>query len=71
MSGKLSKAQIQALKIVNTRNWPAGEPRIHWLRRTTAAALFREGLISARDPGHAKSIVDLTDTGRAAMKGAE
>ena len=67
MSEKLTKAQMDALRKVQRRNWPAGEPSIDWLNRPTAAVLFRRGLISVRDPGHAMSIVDLTDAGRSAL----
>lgn len=73
MTGKLTKAQVSALKRVERRDWPAGEPRIDWIPRPTATALVRRDLIAPR-PGTAgkpfswsKEIVDLTEAGRAAL----
>lgn len=73
----ISNAQLRALHFVAKRDWPAGEPRLGWLHKTTGAALLRLGLITAR-PGSEDGryqqtpVVDLTDAGRAripALKG--
>lgn len=72
MREKLTKAQREALAIVAKRDWPAGEPRLRWMNKATAAVLLRRGLIAER-PGTEESawgascIVDLTDAGRAAL----
>lgn len=71
---ELTKAQVSALKTVERRDWPAGEPRIGWLPVATARVLRRLGLIEER-PGTAATdifwkkspIVDLTDAGREAL----
>lgn len=57
---KLSKAQIGALKMVERRNWPAGEPRASWFHKSTLAVLLRHDLVEERFPG----ILHLTDAGR-------
>jgi hypothetical protein len=73
--GKLTKAQFDALKLVEKRNWPAGEPRIGWLHLATARVLKGRDLIVERagtDPtGWDTPIVDLTPAGRAALARAQ
>lgn len=76
--GKLTEPQIRALRMVERRDWPAGEPRIGWISHSTRAVLLRRGLIQTR-PGttntraaftpYATEIVDLTDAGRQALTG--
>ena len=71
---KLTDAQIRALKMVERRNWPAGQPRLGWLNKATARVLLAKGLISERSGtvSHTSwertQIVDLTDAGRAALE---
>jgi hypothetical protein len=69
---KISPAQLAALQKINKRDWPAGEPREHWINLGTFRNLLKRGLISRR-PGsdltvHGKyklsHIIDLTDAGR-------
>ena len=60
---KLSKAQIDALKMVERRDWPAGEPRVSWFRRSTLAVLLRHKLVEERFPG----ILHLSDAGHQAL----
>lgn len=67
---KLSKAQIDALKMVERRDWPAGEPRVSWFHKSTLAVLLRHDLVEERFPG----ILHLTNAGRQALatsKGGE
>ena len=67
----LTVNQVRMLKIVEKRDWPAGEPRRSWLHATSAKTLFCMGLISERpntEGGlHHSCIVDLTDLGREAL----
>ena len=64
--------RMRALRMIERRDWPAGEPRFGWLHAGTAKALLRDGLIAER-PGtdnparNLTCIVDLTDAGRAAL----
>jgi hypothetical protein len=60
---KISKAQIKALRMVEKRDWPAGEPKDFWFNVRTLKALRTLNLVSIRQ----NSIVDLTDAGRAAI----
>ena len=70
--GNASEARMRALRQIERRDWPAGEPRLGWLHAGTAKALLRDGLIAER-PGtdnparNLTCIVDLTDAGRAAL----
>ncbi|WP_374453778.1 hypothetical protein [Phenylobacterium sp.] len=76
--GKLTEPQMHALRMVERRDWPAGEPRIGWISSSTRRVLLGKGLIQTR-PGTAKKraaftpyateIVDLTDAGRQALTG--
>jgi hypothetical protein len=75
--GKPTKAQISALKTVERRDWPAGEPRLGWIGMATAAVLLGRGLIAKREgsekddaPGRwrASPIVDLTPAGLQALQ---
>lgn len=61
--GKLTKAQVSALKMIRKRDWPAGEPRPYWVHKGTWAVLQRQGLAEERFPGTAH----LTDAGRRAL----
>lgn len=60
---KLTKAQIEALKMAKRRNWPAGEPQVSWFNKATYAKLFKLGLVEERFPG----TVHLTPAGRFAL----
>lgn len=62
--GKLTKAQVKALRMIEKRDWPAGEPKRDWFHVGTYAALYRAGLIEERFP----QIVHLTPAGRAALE---
>lgn len=53
--------------MVHKRDWPAGEPRLHWLNKTTAEVLLRNRWIVARSSGDINPVIDLTNGGRAAM----
>lgn len=64
---KLTKAQIAALRMVEKRDWPAGEPRRSWFNKATLAAIERLDLVEERFPG----IIYLTDAGRAALERSE
>lgn len=67
-------AQIDAMRKVEKRDWPAGEPRVGWINKATASVLLREGLIVER-PGTADrwcgNILDLTPAGRATLAQAQ
>lgn len=63
MAEKLTRPQIDALRMIEKRDWPAGEPQISWFRMTTYAALVRGGLVEERFP----NIVHLSPAGRAAL----
>lgn len=65
--GKLTPSQVAALKMIERRNWPAGEPRVRWFHKTTYAVLVRGGYVEERFP----DVVHLTERGRAALKEAE
>lgn len=67
---KPTKAQISAMRMIHKRDWPAGEPRLGWFHKATAAVLLRNSWIVARPyPGDHRSgpIVELTNGGRAVM----
>lgn len=64
---KLTKAQIAALKMVEKRDWPAGEPRRSWFNKATLAVIERLFLVEERFPGN----IYLTDAGRAALERSE
>lgn len=68
----LTKAQVRALKMIERRDWPAGEPSIEWVSKSTAAVLVRRGLVSTRPGpirwGRQEHIADLTPAGRAALQ---
>ena len=61
---KLTKAQIDALKMIERRDWPAGEPRVSWFRKATLTALLRHALVEERFP----SILHLTPAARRALE---
>lgn len=60
---KLTEAQRHALKMIEKRDWPAGEPRRSWFNKSTFAVIQRFGLVEERFPG----IVHLSPAGRAAL----
>lgn len=60
----LTEAQIKALKMVERRNWPAGEPRVSWFHKSTLAVLLRHELVDERFPG----ILHLSSAGRKALE---
>lgn len=63
-------AQREALRMVEKRDWPAGEPRVTWINKATARVLLREGLIAERPDTADRwrgNIIDLTPAGRAAL----
>lgn len=64
MSETLTVAQRRALKMVERRDWPAGEPRVSWFHKPTYAVLKRLGLVEERLP----DVVHLTPAGRLALK---
>lgn len=64
---KLSKAQRRALRMIQKRDWPAGEPRRDWFNVKTLAVLMRGGLVEERFP----CVLYLTPAGRAALEGSE
>lgn len=67
---KLTARQVQTLRIVARRDWPAGEPRMDWMDRRSAPTLIAFGLVEPV-PGTATErkaeIVVLTEAGRAAL----
>lgn len=60
---KLTDAQVSALKMVQKRDWPAGEPKIRWFHKATWGVLHKRRLVEERFPGTAH----LTDAGRRAL----
>lgn len=63
---KLSKAQHSALRMIEKRDWPAGEPRRSWFHGKTLAVLMRLALVEERF----HDALYLTPAGRAALEGA-
>ncbi len=60
---KLTKAQISTLKMIDKRDYPAGEPRRSWFTKSTLAVLERHKLVEERFPG----ILHLSTAGRSAL----
>jgi len=67
---KLTDAQIRGLEFIAKRDWPAGEPRLSWLHKSTWRKLEANGLavlrLGSEEPRgfNATCIVDLTEAGR-------
>lgn len=63
-------AQVDGLRMVAKRDWPAGEPRVGWINMATARVLLREELIAERPDSADRmggNILDLTPAGRAVL----
>lgn len=59
----LSRTQVEALKMVEKRDWPAGEPQAGWFNVATYQVIKRKGLVEELPSG----VVHLTQRGRAAL----
>jgi hypothetical protein len=76
VSAKLTPAQQTALRTIQRRDWPAGEPRADWIHKGTLEVIERLGLAKRRPNTTGRKywdrspILDLTPAGRSALGNA-